>query len=134
EMAAMLEPPAPLSFGQRWGRALFASRGSSLTTALLLMGLVWVIYKAFSWGVWNATTAVDTEVCRQSAGACWGAVRYNHRMILLGRYPVGEGWRPVLGMVLLLGSVVLAATPRFFGMKGVWTVVGALVVFIALMA
>jgi general L-amino acid transport system permease protein len=133
-MAAMLEPPAPLSFGQRWGRAMFASRGSSLTTALLLMGLVWVIYKAFSWGVWNATTAVDTEVCRQSAGACWGAVRYNHRMILLGRYPVGEGWRPVLGMVLLLGSVVLAATPRFFGMKGVWTVVGALVVFIALMA
>ena len=133
-MAAMLEPPVPPGFGRRWGKAMFASAGSSVTTALLLMGLLWVIYKAFVWGVWDASTAVDTEVCRQSAGACWGAVRYNHRMILLGRYPVGEGWRPVLGMALLLGAVVLAATPRFFGMKGVWTVVGALAGFVALMA
>mgnify|MGYP001275684999 CR=1 FL=1 len=133
-MAQMLHPPAPPSWRERWFKAMFASVGTSFTTAIVLVLLAVVIYKAFVWGVWDATTVIDPNVCRDSAGACWGAVRYNHRIILLGRYPIGEGWRPVLGMVLLLGSVGLAATPRFFGSKGVWMVAVALVPFVALLA
>lgn len=133
-MAQMLHPPAPPSWRERWFKAMFASVGTSFTTAIVLVLLAVVIYKTFVWGVWDATTVIDPNVCRDSAGACWGAVRYNHRIILLGRYPIGEGWRPVLGMVLLLGSVGLAATPRFFGSKGVWMVAVALVLFVALLA
>lgn len=133
-MAAMLHPPAPAPWHQRWGRAMFASTGTSLTTAIVLVLLALVVWKGLAWGVFGATTVIDPEVCRQSGGACWGAVRYNHRMILLGRYPIGEGWRPVAGMLLLLGAVGLAAMPRFFGAKGIWMVVGALVTFVALLA
>lgn len=133
-MAQMLQPPVPASWRERWLKAMFASAGTSFTTAVVLVLLAVVLYKAFIWGVWDATTAVNADVCRDSSGACWGAVIYNHRIILLGRYPVGEGWRPVLGMLLLLGSVGLAATPRFFGSKGVWMVTGALVLFVALLA
>lgn len=133
-MAQMLLPPAPPSWRQRWVSAMFATTGTSFTTVVVLTLLAYAVYKAFVWGVWDATTVVDSAVCRESDGACWGAVVYNHRIILLGRYPLGEGWRPVLGMVLLLGSVGLAATPRFFGSKGVWLVVGALALFVALLA
>lgn len=133
-MAQMLQPPAPPSWRERWLRAMFATPGTSVMTVVVLTLLALAVYKAFVWGVWNATTVVDSAVCRESSGACWGAVVYNHRIILLGRYPVGEGWRPVLGMALLLGAVGLAATPRFFGARGVWMVVGALASFVALLA
>lgn len=133
-MTQMLHPPVSAPWHQRWGRAMFATTGTSITTAVVLVLLALVIYKGLTWGVFNATTVVDPDVCRNASGACWGAVRYNHRMILLGRYPVGEGWRPVLGMLILLASVGIAAMPRFFGAKGIWTVVGALVIFVALLA
>src|SRR5690606_3616603 len=133
-MAQMLHPPVPPSWRERWFRAMFATAGTSLTTLVVLTPLALVIWKAFVWGVWDATTVIDSEVCRNSPGACWGAVAYNHRIILLGRYPIGEGWRPVLGMVLLLGAVGLAAMPRFFGSRGLWMVVAALVMFIALLS
>jgi general L-amino acid transport system permease protein len=133
-MAAMLQPPAQPTWRARWLQAMFASVGASLTTAVVLIALAVVLYQAWMWGVWNATTVIDSEACRNSAGACWGAVGYNHRIILLGRYPMGEGWRPVVGMLLLLASVGWAAMPRYFGMKGVGMVAAALLVFIALMA
>lgn len=133
-MAEMLHPPSPPSWRERWFSAMFASTGTSITTVVVLVLLAVVLYKAFIWGVWDATTVVDSQVCSQSPGACWGAVAYNHRIILLGRYPIGEGWRPVLGMVLLLGAVGLAAMPRFFGTRGLWMVVAALAMFVALLA
>ncbi len=133
-MTVMTQAPQLPAWHRRWSKALFSSWGSMLVTAMVALGLVLACHHLLRWGIVEATTAIDPELCRNSAGACWGAVRYNHRMILLGRYPLGEGWRPVLAMLLLLAAVAMAATPRFFGSKGVAMVVAALAAFIALIA
>jgi general L-amino acid transport system permease protein len=40
------------------------------------------------------------------------------RIILLGRYPIEEQWRPVAGSIVLLTCLGLSALPRFFGWRG----------------
>lgn len=106
--------PAPATHhGWRaWLRTQFAaSPASALTSVLMLMTLLWLLPDVWSWAVTRAQFSVDA--CRAAhAGACWGVVLEKYRLILLGRYPLDEAWRPVVAMLLLLSMVVASCVRR----------------------
>lgn len=119
-----------------WTSRLSGFAGSPVNaaiTATLFLVLAWAAWKLFMWGLAGAEFRPDPQACRQAAGACWGAIVERGRSILLGRFPVEESWRPVLAMVLLAGSICVAALPRFFNRVGLGLVVAGLTCFVLLM-
>lgn len=92
-----------------WLKAnLFSSVGNSIITLALVAIALWALANALGWGVVNAITAPDADKCQaaRGIGACWGVVTEKGRLILLGRYPQAEHWRPVLATVLLFSLVI----------------------------
>lgn len=117
-MATMILPPLQPVWRARLRSGLFPNLRSSLLTLALLAGLtlagVWLV----RWGVLDAQLRPDAQACRQAGGACWGVVAEKYRLVLLGRFPAHETWRPVMASLLLMASVGVAALPRFFGRAG----------------
>jgi general L-amino acid transport system permease protein len=60
----------------------------------------------------QAVFRADAGACHAAnhAGACWGVVAEKYRIILFGRYPYEEQWRPLLATALLL--LVIVASGR----------------------
>ena len=67
---------------------------SRLFTLAAAAAAVFALWKLFLWGVEGAVFAPDYEACRQASGACWGFVAEKWRIILFGRFPYEEQWRP----------------------------------------
>jgi len=109
--------PAPVLNGglQSWlMRNLFADLRSTLGTVLLGGLLLWTLPQFIQWALLSATWRPDSEACRAATvGACWGVVAEKYRLIIFGRYPFDEQWRPLLATVLML-SVLVASCVRFF--------------------
>jgi general L-amino acid transport system permease protein len=133
-MSEMAHPPLALAFGTRLRESLFADASSSLISSALLLGLIWAAWEALRWGVLDAVVQPDASACRAAEGACWGVLVEKGRLVLLGRYPQGQQWRPVLGSVVLVVCLGAAAHPRFFGRIGLALLIGGLTVFGVLMA
>ncbi|NSL55103.1 amino acid ABC transporter permease [Uliginosibacterium aquaticum] len=77
---------------------------------LLAAALLWPL---FSWGLVHAIWSADLEACRaaRGIGACWGVIVEKHRLLLFGRYPFEEQWRPLLATLLII-AVLCAACWR----------------------
>ncbi len=133
-MSAMSAPPPPLGLPARIRLSWFATPASAGISAGLLLALIYLTWRVFDWAVLGAVGGHDLEACRASAGACWTVVIDKHRLVLFGRFPYAEQWRPFLATALLLGGVGVAALPRFFGRIGIAILVGALLAFAVLMA
>lgn len=133
-MAQMLHPPLAPTLGERWRQALFGDARSAVVSSVLLLGILWASWQAFRWGVLDAMVRPDAAACRGAEGACWGVLVEKGRLVLLGRFPQGEQWRPVLGSIILLGCVGTAALPRYFGRVGLALLVGGVTAFGVLMA
>jgi general L-amino acid transport system permease protein len=100
-----------------WIRAnLFASAPNAIVSAIIIGVLLWAAFGALRWGVFNAVTAANADMCQaaRGLGACWGVVNEKARFIMLGRYPQPEHWRPVIATLLLLGLVIGSCSPRFW--------------------
>jgi general L-amino acid transport system permease protein len=95
---------------------LFSSRGSTLATLLCAGLLAWAATAVAGWGLVHAIWHADADQCQaaRGVGACWGVVAEKGRLILLGRYPVGEGWRPVTATALLLALVAASCSRRWW--------------------
>ncbi len=91
----------------------------------------------FDWGVMNAVFRADAEACYQANGACWGFVTEKWRLIIFGRFPYAEQWRPALATGAIVAMLILTAMPRFWNRAGKRLIFGgwilAFVVFFALM-
>lgn len=74
---------------------------------MLLAPAAWML---LDWAVLSAVFRPDLQACQQAAGqgACWGVIAEKWRLILFGRYPLGEQWRAAV--VLVSWSVLLFAT------------------------
>ena len=99
-----------------WLRAnLFASLPNAVLSVLLVGVLLWAASGVLRWGLVNAVFVASADACQaaRGLGACWGVINEKARLILLGRYPQPEHWRPVLATLLLLGLVV-ASCSRYF--------------------
>ncbi len=85
-------PQEVLADGWRWARTrLFSSPGNVLVSLLLIAILAWVGFGIVRWVLTDAD---------------WSVVRENRRLLLVGRFPLGEEWRiwPVLyALTVLLG-------------------------------
>ena len=106
---------------------LFSSVGNSLLSLLVIAVIIWAGSSAFQWAVVNAVTAANADACQaaRGIGACWGVVAEKSRIILLGRYPQTEQWRPELATFLLLGLVVASCSRWFWKpwLAALWVVV-----------
>lgn len=135
--AASAPPPKPGSF-ERVRARLFYSPGASLVTIAAAALLLWALWSVLGWGVLRAVVAPDFAACRAAEhGACWGFVAEKWRLILFGRYPYEQQWRPAVATGAVLAMLVASAMPTLWTRRGAralaagWLV--ALAVFFALM-
>ncbi|MDP3832520.1 MAG: amino acid ABC transporter permease, partial [Hydrogenophaga sp.] len=77
----------------------------------------------------------DADACQaaRGIGACWGVVTEKYRIILFGRYPYEEQWRPLIATSVMLGGLVLSCMRAFWKPWLVLLWVGVLAVFFVLM-
>jgi general L-amino acid transport system permease protein len=116
--AAALGPAA-------WLRAnLLSSWWSTAVTLALGYVIIRILFSLFEWGVvhaiwtvpYSATGIADTAVCQNNKGigACWAVLTDKHRLILFGRYPYDQQWRPAIVVLLFIGLYVVSAMRRFW--------------------
>jgi general L-amino acid transport system permease protein len=112
---ASREPPPPRRGLVAWLRGnLFASVPSTVATGIVVAALAWVLPRAVRWLFLDAVYAPDYAACRalDYRAACWGFVAEKHRLILFGRYPWAEQWRPLVATALFVGALAASAHPR----------------------
>jgi general L-amino acid transport system permease protein len=108
-----------------WLRAnLFGSTWSTAVTLALGYVIVRIVFSLFEWGIVHAIWSVpygangvpDTTVCQNAAGigACWAVLADKYRLILFGRYPYDEQWRPALVVLLFIGLYIVSGMRRFW--------------------
>jgi general L-amino acid transport system permease protein len=114
---------------------LFANLTNSVMTLLVLAVAVLAVVKSMDWALLNAVFGANLEACNnmRGIGACWGVVTEKGRLIVMGRYPQAEHWRPVIATALMLGVVGISCMPRFWNrwLGPIW--LAMLVVYFILM-
>lgn len=122
-MGAVFEPipprPAPVKTEGLlpWIRAnLFGDVKSALTTLILVALAGYYLPAFFGWAVAQAVFATDANACQaaRGSGACWGVVIEKFRLIVFGRYPYGQQWRPLLATALLVALLVASCIRAFW--------------------
>ncbi|GAB4090553.1 amino acid ABC transporter permease [Hydrogenophaga soli] len=116
-------------------RNLFADWKTSLGTVVIGGLLLWYLPQLLTWALFTAQWKPDAQACHaDGVGACWGVVAEKYRLILLGRYPFEEQWRPVLATVLMVGLLAASCMRVFWKswLSILWVVV--LVAFFTLMS
>ncbi len=116
-------------------RNLFGNLPSTVASLLLLAVAVWFVPGLIDWAVVKAVFAPDADRCQaaREAGACWGVVSEKYRLIIFGRYPYDDQWRPLVATVLMVALLVASCVRLFWKpwLAGLWLVV--LAVFFVLM-
>ncbi len=99
-----------------WIRAnLFADARTSLGTLLIGSLLLWYLPQLLNWALFTAMWRPDAEACRAAGvGACWGVVAEKYRLIIFGRYPFEEQWRPLIATVLMIAILVCSCIRAFW--------------------
>jgi general L-amino acid transport system permease protein len=100
-----------------WVRAnLLADWQSVIATLMVIALAVAYLPGIFEWAVLRAVVAPNFEECQaaRGMGACWGVVTEKYRIIIFGRYPYEEQWRPLLATLLLLGLLVASCVRVFW--------------------
>ncbi len=114
-----------------WIKAnLLGSVGSALVT-LVVVGLVgWAGIAFLDWGLVRAVFLPDVNACQaaRGTGACWGVIAEKYRLILLGRYPFDQQWRPVIATLVLVALLVASCMRHFWKpwLAALWLAVIAL--------
>ena len=132
----MAAAPLPVRLGAvAWVRDnLFSSWFNSILTLAALFLLVRALPPLFDWGVVHAVWGAATpDICKEANGACWALIHEKHRLILFGRYPFDEQWRPLLGLVLLVGMIAVSCNHNAWGLRLAEAWVVALAVWLLLM-
>jgi general L-amino acid transport system permease protein len=94
---------------------LFGDIPTTIATLLLGGVLLWILPQFIDWAVLRATTVTNADACRATGvGACWGAVIEKHRLILFGRYPFDQQWRPLIATLLMVAMLVASCIRAFW--------------------
>jgi general L-amino acid transport system permease protein len=108
-------------------RNLFADWRSALTTLILMVVAVVYLPRVADWAIFSAIFGPRLDDCQaaRGAGACWGVVAEKYRLIILGRYPFDEQWRPVVATLILLGLLIVSCVRLFWKpwLTALWVVV-----------
>lgn len=111
-------------------RNLFGNPASTIATLLMLALAVWLVPKLLGWAVFNAVAAANVEACNaaRGTGACWGVVTEKFRLIIFGRYPFEQQWRPEVATLALVALLVVSCVRTFWKpwLVALWVAVLAL--------
>jgi general L-amino acid transport system permease protein len=114
---------------------LFADWKSALTTIAMIGIAAVYLPRLADWAIFHAILQPNADLCQQArgTGACWGVIVEKYRLIIFGRYPYEEQWRPQLATGLLVGLLMASCVRTFWKpwLAAVWAVV--LAAFFALM-
>jgi general L-amino acid transport system permease protein len=122
-MSAVFEPikprPAPVKTEGLipWIRAnLFGNWRSSITTIAIVVLGAYVLPGLVQWAVLNAVVAPNAESCQaaRGSGACWGVIVEKFRLIIFGRYPYEQQWRPEVATILLVALLIVSCIRAFW--------------------
>jgi general L-amino acid transport system permease protein len=98
--AAAVSPPLATVGVRAWLRErLFPNVGSSLTTILMVLLVIWLVPPLIDFLIVNATWAgSDREACLATAerpvvGACWAFIADRFAYLVYGSYPIVGRWR-----------------------------------------
>jgi general L-amino acid transport system permease protein len=99
-----------------WVKAnLLADWKTTLATLIVGGVLLWLVPQILNWAVFKAAWLPNYEACRApGVGACWGVIAEKYRVIIFGRYPFEEQWRPLIATVLLTGLLVASCVRLFW--------------------
>jgi general L-amino acid transport system permease protein len=122
---AVERPPPGVIGPLAWLKAnLFNTWLSTAVTLALGYVIVRIAISFVDWAfvnaIWhvpyNAQGVPDTSVCQNAKGdgACWAVIADKYRLILFGRYPYAEQWRPAVCVLLFVGLYVVSAMRRFW--------------------
>jgi general L-amino acid transport system permease protein len=142
--AARERPPTGSTGPLGWARAnLFGSWWSTAITLLLGYIILRIAVSFFAWAVLNAVWTVpynaqgvaNTAACQNAKGigACWAIIGDKYRLILLGRYPYDQQWRPAICVLLFVALYGVSAMRRFWRKELALIWIGTLVVVGVLM-
>ena len=87
-----------------------------LATRFAIAFILWALVHAVWTVPYNAMGMPDTRACANAhgIGACWAVVADKYRLILYGRYPFAEQWRPAISVVLFISLFIISAVRRFW--------------------
>ncbi len=99
-----------------WARAnLLADWKTSLATLIIGGLLLWLVPQIVNWAFVKASWLPNYQACRaEGVGACWGVIAEKYRIIIFGRYPFEQQWRPLVATVLLTGLLVASCMRMFW--------------------
>jgi len=112
---------------------LFNTWYNSVLTMLTLLALYYVIPPFVQWAFIDSLWNSSAEACRDIEGACWSIVPRNIKFIILGFFPEGQEWRPILAMILLLALVVYSKERSRWNKYLAWLWVANLIIMGTLM-
>jgi general L-amino acid transport system permease protein len=130
------EPPVKQAGVLYWLRTnLFADWKSALTTVVLIGIALFYLPPLIDWAIVQAVLQPNADVCQQArgTGACWGVIVEKYRLIIFGRYPYEEHWRPEIATGLLVGLLIASCVRMFWKPWLVVLWVAVLAAFFALM-
>lgn len=107
---------------------------SWFNTAVTLV-IVWLLYQLVpqlvSWIFVDSLFGPgDAKTCRTYQGACWSFIYEKFHLILLGRYPYDERWRPLLAIFILLAMLGISCWRRLWQryLLPLWIAAGMLII------
>ena len=141
-MSATFQPVAPRPAPVQtqglvpWAKAnLFGNPLSTVATLAMLAAFFWWLPGVLNWVVLKAVFVPSVEQCQaaRETGACWGVIAEKYRLIIFGRYPFEQQWRPAVATVALVALLVVSCIRAFWRpwLGLLWLAV--LVVFFGLM-
>ncbi|SNB60791.1 amino acid ABC transporter membrane protein 2, PAAT family [Arboricoccus pini] len=130
-------PPRGSSGAFVWVRKnLFGSIFSSILTLVICGLIIWFVPSLVEWALIKAVwPGAGADACRAASGegACWAVIGDKWRLIIFGRYPFDEHWRPTLAMLVLMGTVLVSCDRRFWSARLIVVWILGMLVFLWLM-
>ena len=97
-------------------RNLFGNLPSAVVTVLILLLAAWLLPKLISWAIVKAVVVANADQCQaaRGVGACWGVITEKYRLIIFGRYPFEQQWRPEIATLALVALLVASCVRTFW--------------------
>ncbi len=114
---------------------LFGNLPSAITTLALAGLFAWWLPGLLDWLLLKAVFRPQHQDCQaaREIGACWGVVAEKYRLIIFGRYPFEQQWRPEIATIALVALLALSCMRAFWRPWLVLLWIAVLALFFGLM-
>lgn len=118
-----------------WRQTLFHGKVNTLITVSLLAALVWFAWNFLPWAVFNAVFTADLDACRaaRGSGACWGLIEEKWKLIIFGRYPFEEIWRPIVASIMMVAACLVMSQRQWWTPLILSSAAGVIALSVAIM-